>query len=676
MLAFEGLGSLGPAAVAVGGGVVGLALLAAAGLWLRGRIRRAGDPRARTRQLIREGRTEAAGDLLTTLGQLEAAVEQYLASGAYHKACLCLLSLNQPARAAEVYLSHGRLAEAGHYFQAAGVWQRAADCLHHLGSKREAAELYERAGEFAKAARCLSDIADHATAARLFERAGLPGDAAAAWMASGSRDPGLLLRTAELFQVAGDLRHAAECLAGAGEWALAAEHFERLGEWSLAAQAHERAGAHREAAEAYERAEAWPESRANFEKAGDVLKVAELSLRMGQPFEAGRAFYEVGSFERAIEALQGIAAGSSLWREATLLLGKIFLERSLHERACRKLEALEPSPPRSRADLEVLALLATAYERSGDALRALALLEQIEAMDPHWPQLGEWMARLQEHAWGGSNRGSVGADARYLLRAQIGRGGMGVVHLAQDRELERAVAVKFLPYELAQHTESLQLFRQEARAAASMNHPNIVHVYDVAVISGRPCIVMEYVQGQTVRQLIKRGRPDRCPIPPRRMAEIARDTCDALAYAHQQKVIHRDVKPGNIIVSDRGQAKLMDFGISKLLEQNAEAQTRPRGTPQYMPPEQILGSEVDGRADLYALGISIFEGVTGLRPFRGEDVVQQQLNDPMPDPRTLRPEVPPGLVAIIQRACQKDASHRFQSAREMADALSNCLRAL
>jgi eukaryotic-like serine/threonine-protein kinase len=187
---------------------------------------------------------------------------------------------------------------------------------------------------------------------------------------------------------------------------------------------------------------------------------------------------------------------------------------------------------------------------------------------------------------------------------------------------------------------------------------------------------MEFVQGQTVRQLIKKGRPDRCPIPPRRMAEIARDTCDALAYAHLQKVIHRDVKPGNIIVSDRGQAKLMDFGISKLLEHGAEGQTRPRGTPQYMPPEQILGAEVDGRTDLYALGISIYEGVTGVRPFRGEDVVQQQLHEPLPDPRTLKAEIPAGLVAIIQRACQKDAAHRFQSAREMADALGTLLRSL
>jgi serine/threonine-protein kinase len=250
---------------------------------------------------------------------------------------------------------------------------------------------------------------------------------------------------------------------------------------------------------------------------------------------------------------------------------------------------------------------------------------------------------------------------------------MGVVHLAQDRELERPVAIKFLPAELASRGDALTMFRQEARAAAAMNHPNIVHVYDVTVIGARPCIVMEYVQGNTVRELMRRSGREKQPLAVRRVAEIARDICEALAYAHHQNVIHRDVKPGNIIVSDRGTAKLMDFGISKVLEVGGAGLTQARGTPQYMPPEQILGREVDGRSDLYALGISIFEAVTGRRPFRGEDVVHQHLNVELPDPRSLRPECPDSLVEIIRRACQKRTADRFRSAREMADALSDFL---
>jgi tetratricopeptide (TPR) repeat protein len=654
--------------------LVGVAALACGGwLWRRRRhARGTGAPAMRRIEaLARQERFSEAGDVAMTQGHVEEAVAFYMRAGDYHKACVCLISLSQLERAAELYLSHGRVAEAGHYFQAAGAFRRAGDCLGHLGSRREAAELYERAGEHALAARLLAELGDHATAARLFERAGLPREAADQWAADPQLEPSQVLHAAALYDVAGCTRRAAECLATGGAWLRAAERFETLEDYGLAAQAYERGGAHREAAVAYERADALPEARTNYERAGDGLRVAEISLALGQPFAAGQAFYELGSYERAIETLQGIPETSSRWREATLLLGRMFLEKSLLERARQKLEALGPDPPRTRDDLEPLSLLALTYERSGDALRALGLVEKIEAMDPEWPKVGEWLERLQENAWGGSSRASIGQDARYELRGQIGRGGMGVVHLAQDRELERAVAVKFLPYDLASQAEFLQMFRQEARAAAAMNHPNIVHVYDVTVLGGRPCIVMEYVQGQTLRQLVRSASAgERQPLAARRLAEIARDTCDALAYAHHQQVIHRDVKPGNIMISDRGNAKLMDFGISKLLERGVEGQTRPRGTPQYMPPEQIMGLDVDGRTDLYALGISMFEVLTGQRPFRGKDIVHQQLHEPLPDPRTLRPDLPAALVETIQRACQKNADGRYQSAREMADALS------
>jgi serine/threonine-protein kinase len=244
------------------------------------------------------------------------------------------------------------------------------------------------------------------------------------------------------------------------------------------------------------------------------------------------------------------------------------------------------------------------------------------------------------------------------------------VYLASDRELERAVAIKFLPSELAANPQAVKMFRAEARAAAAMNHPNIVHIYDVAVVNDQPCIVMEYVQGRTVREVMRiRGSAERQPLPPHRVAEIGRQMCRALAYAHRSNVIHRDVKPSNILLASDGSAKLMDFGISKALETGNEALTEAKGTPQYMPPEQILGHEIDGRTDLYALGISMFEMATAQRPFSGDAVVDQQLHAPLPDPRHLRPEIPEGLVKILMRACQKNPDDRFASAHEMAQAL-------
>ncbi len=629
---------------------------------------------AQIQHLIERNDYERAGDIRRSQGQFGKALALYLNSGNENKAALCYLSLKQPGHAAEVYRRMGRIAEAAHYFQMAGNWQMAAECLENAGSEREAAELYERAGDLARAAHILRGIGDAESAARLFERAGLAAEAAAALLAARGKEPGALRKAGELFQNAGETRRAAECFAGASEWERAAAMFEGIREFTLAAQAYERAEAWERAAEAYERGGSLPEARKNFERGGDVLRAAQIALRLGHLLEAGRSFYQIGSYERATETLQSVSPQSPQHRDATLLLGRIFVEKGLSERAIEQLSKISAEPPVSKDDMEVLVLLADAYERSGEPLRALNLLEQVQDFDRDYLDVADRIERLQERAWGQTNTAPGLMSDRYELRSEIGRGGMGVVHLAQDRELERPVAVKFLPSDLASQPAAVEMFRGEARAAASMNHPNIVHVYDVTVVSKRPCIVMEYVQGRTARELMKvEGSKEKKPLSARRVAEIARDICDALAYAHTMNVIHRDVKPGNIIVSNRGQAKLMDFGISKVLERNEEGMTQAKGTPQYMPPEQILGKEVDARTDLYALGISMFEILTGRRPFVGQDVVNQQLHSETPDPREYVPDVPEAMVNLIHTACRKKASERYQSAREMGDALSEFL---
>lgn len=661
-------------ATALGFGVAAVLLLAIASRSRRSRLLGSSDAERQVQRLIERNEYEAAGDIRMNQGEFEKALALYLNGGNEHKAALCYLALKEHRKAADVYRRMNRLAEAAHYFQMAGDWSAAAECLENAGSEREAAELYERAGAPSKAAHLLRSLGDAENAARLFERSGLHAEAAAALLAARGKEPTVLRRAAGLFESAGDSRRAAECFAGASEWLRAAELFERNREFTLAAQAFERAQTFDRAAKAYEQAGALPEARRNFERAGDVLSAAQIALRLGYLLEAGRGFYQIGAYERAIETLSSVSTPSPQYRASSTLLGRIFIEKGLLDRAKEKLQALGAEPPASKDDLEILSYLADAHERSGEVLRALSLLEQIADFDPDYGDIGERLERLQERAWGGSAEGTALKSERYDLRSEIGRGGMGVVHLAQDRELERPVAIKFLPPDLASQPAAVRMFRQEARAAAAMNHPNIVHVYDVTVIGNRPCIVMEYVQGKTARALMQEpGTRDRKPLSPRRVAEIARDICDALAYAHTQNVVHRDVKPSNIIVSDRGQAKLMDFGISKVLEAGVEGRTDAKGTPQYMPPEQILGKEVDGRTDLYALGISMFESLTGQRPFRGDDVVDQQLHRDIPDPRELNPDVPEALVEIVHRACRKRLAERYQSAREMADALSDFL---
>jgi tetratricopeptide (TPR) repeat protein len=677
----------GPALLGALGAAVALACVGGAWVVLARRARRPAsppaqpqaslpaDPDAEIRALIANGQLERAGDLRTEQRRFADALSLYLRAERFDKAARCQLELKQPIEAAELYARGGRLAEAAHYFQLASAWKRAAECLQTLGSDREAAEMYERAGELGRAAEILRGLGDRPSAARLFERAGRPADAAALLARPGA-EPAMLLRAAELFEAASDARRAAECLAAAGEWMRAAPLFEQQGELERAARSYERAGAHARAGECFERAGLLPEARTHFERAGDALRAAEIAARLGNALEAARGFYRVGAYEKAIELLQSVADASPDRRQGALLLARIFGEKGLFERARLALEPVAVERPNSRDDLEVLSLLAESCERSGQPMRALDWLERVVEVDPRYEDAARRLEELQEKVWGAS-AGLHGGSTRYALEREIGRGGMGVVYLARDQELERPVAIKFLPSELASQMAALKLFRYEAKAAAGMNHPHIVHVYDVAVVDDRPCMVMEYVAGKTARELLRvPGSKERRPLPPRRVAEIARDICLALEYAHEHQVIHRDVKPGNIILDESGRAKLMDFGISKVLQAGAEGLTQARGTPQYMPPEQILGREIDGRTDLYALGISMFEIATGRRPFRGEDVVNQQLHTPMPDPRVLQRDVPEALVRIIHRACAKDPEDRFQSAREMGRALDAYLAEL
>src|SRR5262245_38063075 len=626
-------------------------------------------------QLIARGELERAGDVCLERQQLARAISLYERAGAKAKLAKVYLQQKQPAKAAKLLTELGRHAEAAHYYEAAGAWGDAGEALLNLGDERAAAELLERGNEFERAARIQQRLGDLESAARLFARAGLGVEAADSLIEARGRKPRVLRRAAEQYESAGAFERAAIAWAESGEARHAAELFERVGRFAAAAECYAHAGAFERAADCHEKAGQITEARAAWERAGDRMRAAELALEEGKYLDAGRALYEVGSYERAIDTLQRLPPTSPDARAANQLLARIFLEKGLIDRARARLEALFQHAPPEKDDLELLMTLANALERLGDGAGALEALERIASVDSDYADVEARLERLRERdAPRTSAPTAVGESQRYELRDEIGRGGMGIVRLAWDRELERPVALKFLPNDLAANPEALKMFRGEARAAAAMNHPNIVHIYDVAQINGETCIVMEYVQGRTVREVMRvRGSNEKQPLPPKRVAESGREICNALAYAHRQNGIHRDVKPSNMLLATDGTAKLMDFGISKVMETGEDARSEAKGTPQYMPPEQILGREIDGRTDLYALGISLFEIATAQRPFTGDAVVDQQLHAVLPDPRLLRPEIPEALVKILQKACEKDPDDRYASAHEMAQALDRFL---
>ena len=267
--------------------------------------------------------------------------------------------------------------------------------------------------------------------------------------------------------------------------------------------------------------------------------------------------------------------------------------------------------------------------------------------------------------------GSV-LSGRYEVRDILGMGGMGVVYRAYDRQLDETVAIKTLRPDLA-HTDAamLERFKQEIRLARRITHRNVVRTHDLGEVDGMYYITMEYVEGTTLKTLITR----RGPLPTPVTVTIGKQLCRALEVAHEQGIVHRDIKPQNLVVDARGFLKVMDFGIARLADRNKDALTQTGaaiGTVDYMPPEQLLGGEVDGRADLYSTGAVLFECVTGRCVFVAPtlmSVMAKHLEERPQDPREVNPDVHPALAALILKALEKHPDARWQSANEMHEAL-------
>ena len=260
--------------------------------------------------------------------------------------------------------------------------------------------------------------------------------------------------------------------------------------------------------------------------------------------------------------------------------------------------------------------------------------------------------------------------SRYEIGETLGYGGMAEVHRGRDVRLGREVAVKVLRADLARDPSFQARFRREAQAAASLNHPAIVAVYDTGeedMYGNQPYIVMEYVEGRTLRDVLKvEGR-----LMPRRAMEIVADVCAALDFSHRNGIVHRDVKPGNVMITRTGAVKVMDFGIARAVADNSATVTQTaavNGTAQYLSPEQARGENVDARSDVYSTGVLLFELITGSPPFTGDSpvaVAYQHVRENPPPPSTLNPDVPPELDAIVLKAMAKNPVNRYQSAGEM-----------
>ncbi len=264
-------------------------------------------------------------------------------------------------------------------------------------------------------------------------------------------------------------------------------------------------------------------------------------------------------------------------------------------------------------------------------------------------------------------------NGRYRLQARIGSGGMSTVYRAHDETLEREVAIKLMNREVASDSDQLERFRREARAVAQLSHPHIVGVIDAGEDDGRPYIVLEYVEGETLKDRIRRlGR-----LPIAEAVAYAIEIARALGAAHAQHIVHRDVKPQNVLIDQEGSAKVTDFGIARTLEEEGlTADGRVLGTTDYVSPEQALGHHVNGQSDLYSLGVVLYEMLSGEVPFKGDNqvaVAMKHVRDELPDVQLKRPEVSAALAVVVDTATAKRQDDRYADDAEMIADLEDVL---
>ena len=648
---------------------------------------------ARAAQLFAKvGQLSTAAEMFERAGQIREAAENYEQAGVIERAARLYEEMNDLERAAPLYEQHftqernrhrepgesesgksleqvnavGRL--AAQLFLQSNHPDRAAALFEQSGDLEKAGAAYEAAGQFESAAQLYEQTGDDERAARCFEQGG-QSKRATLLRAQRLLQASQWEEAAALYEEAGETQQAAELLERGGLHASAAERYLSVQDYPRAAELFLKANDRPQAAMALEAGRRFKEAAALYEELGEAEKARGLYEKLGDHYHAALLCQELGHQGRTIELLQKVDTQSDDYYRASLLLGELFVSQQMWDAARQRYVKLVGDETEAATQMEPLYRLGTLAEKQRDYPAALRWYEKILSHDVNYR---DTMGRTNLIKRAMSSAKKAMADAprgdastvveqtnakprRYRIIKKVGQGGMGIVYQAEDTLLGRIVAYKVLPPSVKEQPKVLASFLREARIAASLSHPNIVAVYDAGHEAGDLYMVMEYVDGMSLKERLH----EVAPLPFDEFMHVAVNLCQGLAYAHRQKVVHRDIKPANVMLGRDRQVKIMDFGLAKVVSDALADRTSVKGTPLYMAPEQVTGDQVDHQSDIYSLGCTLYRMATGRPPFTGGDLYYHHLHTKPEPPVSINPAIHPQLNRLLLTCLAKKKQERF-----------------
>ncbi len=650
------------------------------------------------------------GEVLAALNRNKEAARAFAKAGDKKRAAMEWAKAGQTLKAARMLERAGDHGTAARFYGEKGKHLKAAKAYRKLGDLPKTGAAYGEAGKYADAGSAFGDYfrttgddgAVQAEAAELCykllekeeARAAIPQDECKVLMlavAERLESTQQAERAASLFRACGDPARAGQIYLRGGKLELAAQCMKEAGRNKeaneIGGQYYESIGRWKEAGMAYEGAESFTKAGDCWSKANEAQRAAQCYERGGEFFGAGFALVHVRDWESAIPLFQRVPEDHKNHGESRAMLGRCFYQLKDYAHCAAALDNHLTGERVTQDNIDYFWMLSLAYEQLGDLTKSRELLQKIRTVNVEYRDVSQRLSSIKQResmleASGDSALKATPAPpsgqptavmdmvanqlgARYTLLSELGRGGMGVVYMAEDTQLDRKVALKFLGSLVDDNDEFKQRFVREAKAAAKVSHPNIVSIYDIGTQEGQAYIAMEFIEGPNLHKYLHR----KGHLEPREAANIVAQACAALDAVHQCGVVHRDIKPDNIVIAKGGLVKVMDFGLAKSEGLRLTASGVVMGTPCYMAPEQVKGQDVDLRADLYALGLVLHELLTGKTVFEDGDVLKRQVEEIPPPPGHVVEGISSELDNLVLKSISKNPDERFQTAAEMQQAL-------